>query len=155
MVDLTSSTLVIMFSLWVSREGNLPALFSPGPRIRGICLIRDSEARKASYFLAKQGENTVNKKQPAITKGAVRHETCPLRTEFLNKLFVLVQLLQSLDVHVRQISSFGLIAVLLVSQNTYREFGPGKSLQPGCLEYIQSIPVDTSVHDSTHVNPVI
>lgn len=54
MVDLTSSTLVFMFSLWVSREGNLPALFSPGPRIRGICLIRDSEARKASYFLAKK-----------------------------------------------------------------------------------------------------
>lgn len=53
MVDLTSSTLVFMFSLWVSREGNLPALFKPGPRIRGICLIRDSEARKASYFLAR------------------------------------------------------------------------------------------------------
>jgi len=35
--------------------GNLPALFRPGPRIRGICLIRLSEARKASYFLA---ENT-------------------------------------------------------------------------------------------------
>ncbi|EDL86394.1 rCG56747, partial [Rattus norvegicus] len=32
-----------MFSLCVSREGNLPALFRPGPRIRGICLIRDSE----------------------------------------------------------------------------------------------------------------
>lgn len=55
MVDLTSSTLVFMFSLWVSREGNLPALFRPGPRIRGICLIRDSEARKASYFLATKG----------------------------------------------------------------------------------------------------
>lgn len=53
MVDLTSSTLVVRFSLWVSREGNFPALFSPGPRIRGICLMRDSEARKASYFLAK------------------------------------------------------------------------------------------------------
>lgn len=33
----------------------MPALFSPGPRIRGICLIRDSEARKASYFLAIRG----------------------------------------------------------------------------------------------------
>lgn len=30
----------------------MPALFRPGPRIRGICLIKDSEARKASYFLA-------------------------------------------------------------------------------------------------------
>ena len=51
-VDFTSSTLATMFSLWVSKEGNLPALFRPGPRIRGICLIRDSEAKKASYFLA-------------------------------------------------------------------------------------------------------
>lgn len=51
-VDFTSSTLATMFSLCVSREGNLPALLRPGPRIRGICLIRDSEARKASYFLA-------------------------------------------------------------------------------------------------------
>lgn len=55
MVDLTSSTLMLRFSLWVSREGNLPALLSPGPRIRGICLIRDSEARKASYFFAEGG----------------------------------------------------------------------------------------------------
>ena len=51
-VDFTSSTLATMFSLWVSKEGNLPALFRPGPRIQGICLIRDSEAKKASYFLA-------------------------------------------------------------------------------------------------------
>lgn len=61
MVDLTSSTLVVMFSLCVSREGNLPALFSPGPKIRGICLIRDSEARKASYFLARMGGEAGNK----------------------------------------------------------------------------------------------
>jgi len=32
--------------------GNFPALESPGPRRRGICLIKASEARKASYFLA-------------------------------------------------------------------------------------------------------
>jgi hypothetical protein len=32
--------------------GNFPALESPGPRRRGICLMRASEARKASYFLA-------------------------------------------------------------------------------------------------------
>jgi hypothetical protein len=30
-----NSTLVRMFSLWVMREGNLPALFKPGAR-RGI-----------------------------------------------------------------------------------------------------------------------
>jgi len=39
-------------SPWVSREGNLPALLRPGPKSLGICLIRDSEARNASYFLA-------------------------------------------------------------------------------------------------------
>lgn len=63
MVDLTSSTFVLMFSLWVSREGNLPALFRPGPRIRGICLIRDSEARKASYFLAEKEERDAQVKK--------------------------------------------------------------------------------------------
>merc|ERR1712213_265209 len=52
MVDLRSMTFASMLSLWVRRAGNLPALFSPGPKRRGICLIKDSEARKASYFLA-------------------------------------------------------------------------------------------------------
>merc|ERR1711973_364546 len=52
MVDLRSITFASMLSLWVRRAGNLPALFSPGPKRRGICLIKDSEARKASYFLA-------------------------------------------------------------------------------------------------------
>lgn len=42
MVDLTSLALATMFSLCVSKEGNLPALLRPGPRIQGICLIRDS-----------------------------------------------------------------------------------------------------------------
>ena len=32
--------------------GNLPALERPGPRRRGICLIRESEDRKASYLRA-------------------------------------------------------------------------------------------------------
>merc|ERR1712158_61274 len=52
MVDLRSMTFASMLSLWVRRAGNLPALLSPGPNRRGICLIKDSEARKASYFLA-------------------------------------------------------------------------------------------------------
>lgn len=51
-VERTSSTFCTMLSLCVSAVGNLPALFRPGPRIRGICLMRLSEARKASYFLA-------------------------------------------------------------------------------------------------------
>ena len=55
-VERTSSTFCTMLSLCVSAVGNLPALFRPGPRIRGICLIRLSEARKASYFLATNRE---------------------------------------------------------------------------------------------------
>lgn len=46
-VDFTSSSLATMFSGQVSKEGNLPALLGPGP---GFCLIRDSEAKKASFF---------------------------------------------------------------------------------------------------------
>merc|ERR1719500_203275 len=52
MVDFRSSTFCSKLSLWVTKEGNLPALLSPGPRSLGICLIRVSEARNASYFLA-------------------------------------------------------------------------------------------------------
>lgn len=61
-------------------------------------------------------------------------DSYPFHTELLNKLFVLVQLLQSLNVHVWQIGSFSLVAMLLVSQNAYGEFGPWESLQPGCWE---------------------
>ena len=57
MVAFTSSTFDTMESEWVSRLGNLPALLSPGPRIRGICLIRESDARKASYRLAVSKDN--------------------------------------------------------------------------------------------------
>lgn len=52
MVALTSSTLAVIDSLWVRGAGNLPALLRPGPRRRGICLMRASLAKKASYFLA-------------------------------------------------------------------------------------------------------
>lgn len=64
----------------------------------------------------------------------MHHDLYSLHTELLNKLFVLVQLLQSLNVHVWQIGSFSLITVLLVSQNAYGEFWPWESLQPGCWE---------------------
>lgn len=50
-VQRSSWTLLSKFSPWVMREGNLPALFKPGAR-RGIWRMMDSEARKASYFLA-------------------------------------------------------------------------------------------------------
>ena len=52
MVAFSSSTLTASVSEWVTMVGNLPALLSPGPRRRGICLMRLSEARKASYRLA-------------------------------------------------------------------------------------------------------
>lgn len=48
----TIHTLLSMDSEWVRSVGNLPALFKPGPSNLGICLMRDSEARKALYFLA-------------------------------------------------------------------------------------------------------
>merc|ERR1739844_621017 len=52
MVDLTSLILDCISSEEERRVGNLPALVSPGPKRRGICLIMLSEARKKSYLLA-------------------------------------------------------------------------------------------------------
>merc|ERR1719213_1525343 len=52
--DLVSFTFFCRGSALVTSVGNLPALFSPGPRRRGICLITDSEARKPWYFLARR-----------------------------------------------------------------------------------------------------
>lgn len=52
MVALVSSTLPFIDSAWEMGVGNLPALLRPGPSILGICLIKESDARKASYFLA-------------------------------------------------------------------------------------------------------
>ena len=52
MVDLVSSTLPLIESWWDIGVGNFPALFKPGPKSLGICLISVSEARKALYFLA-------------------------------------------------------------------------------------------------------
>lgn len=51
-------------------------------------------------------------------------------TKLLDQLLVLVELLESLNVHVRKFSSFSLIAVLLVSQNTDGKLGPGERPQP-------------------------
>ncbi len=39
-------------SWWLTRVGNFPALFKPGPNNQGICLMTDSDARKEWYFLA-------------------------------------------------------------------------------------------------------
>lgn len=53
MVAFVSSTFCTRDSWWVTWVGNFPALLNPGPQILGICLIRESDARKASYFLAR------------------------------------------------------------------------------------------------------
>merc|ERR1711924_319302 len=52
MLFLTSATFSSKLSLWVTKVGNLPALFKPGPNKRGICLMMESEAKKPWYFLA-------------------------------------------------------------------------------------------------------
>ena len=52
MVALISATFSAKLSTWVTGVGNLPALERPGPNKRGICLIKASEAKKASYFFA-------------------------------------------------------------------------------------------------------
>lgn len=83
-----------------------------------------------------------------MIKAVMCHDSYPLHTKLLNKLFILVQFLQSLDVHVWQIGSFSLIAVLLVSQNAYGEFWPWESLQPRCWEQMQLWQADTRVHES-------
>merc|ERR1719443_1910958 len=52
MVDFRSRALASRLSLWVTRVGNFPALLRPGPNNLGICLIKVSEAMKASYLAA-------------------------------------------------------------------------------------------------------
>ena len=63
MVALTSSTFWRRLSLCVTRVGNLPALLRPGPSKRGICLMRLSDAKKASYLLAER-ERRQEQKSP-------------------------------------------------------------------------------------------
>ena len=58
MVDLTSSILASMLSVWVNIVGNFPALFRPGPSNLGICFIMLSDAKNASYFFAAPNNST-------------------------------------------------------------------------------------------------
>lgn len=128
-VALTSSTFIIMDSEWVRGAGNLPALFRPGPRRRGICLMRASLARKASYFLAARHANiTINSK----TNKLIQHYT-----QILDKFLVLIQLLQSLSIHEGKVIGLGLITVLLVTQNAHLHARTGDMLQPGVQTHHQ------------------
>lgn len=52
-------------------------------------------------------------------------------TQLLHQLLIFVELLQSFYIHVRDVDCFGLITVLLIPQQTHREFGPWRRLQPG------------------------
>merc|ERR1740117_953809 len=52
MVARTSSAFSFTLSRAVTTVGNLPALLRAGPKRRGICLIKVSEARYWSYFLS-------------------------------------------------------------------------------------------------------
>ena len=51
MVALTVSIFSVSLSPPARVVGNLPALVRAGPNRRGICLIRESEARKALYCM--------------------------------------------------------------------------------------------------------
>lgn len=75
-----------------------------------------------------------NKSVFAKTQTVTGPTICEFHTKLLDQLFVLIQLLESLNVHMWQFSSFGLIAVLLVSQDADRELWPGERLQPGYSE---------------------
>ena len=73
----TVHTLASRFSLCETSVGNLPALFRPGPSRRGICLITDSDARKAAYFFAATGKIHVTSERfhrQALSKTALKHE---------------------------------------------------------------------------------
>merc|ERR1712233_207643 len=94
MVAFISAILAFMSSPAAKILGNLPALFKPGPNNRGICRIKASEAKKASYFLA----------------------------SFLTNFFVLVELFQVIDGHVWDVVFDGFIDMGLVSEDANGEF---------------------------------
>lgn len=62
MVDLTSLILLFRSSACETGAGNFPALERPGPRRRGICLMRASEARKASYLRASSVQPLISRR---------------------------------------------------------------------------------------------
>lgn len=83
-------------------------------------MIRDSEARKASYFFAKTHTRKVNNldHKPHASYLLVLLTTLVLKlTQLLDHFLVLVELLKGLDVHVWQFSDLGFITMLLVSKN--------------------------------------
>merc|ERR1719500_1531584 len=127
MVDFRSSTFCSKLSLWVTKEGNLPALLSPGPRSLGICLIRVSEARNASYFLASFFTfflsllSFFRTQEPGdlLDQGVRSEERIVLLSKLLHFLLVLVELLQVVSRHAVHAQGLGLVAVLLVSQQAH------------------------------------
>jgi hypothetical protein len=51
-------------------------------------------------------------------------------TQFLNELLVLIQLLQSLGIHARDVEGVGLVAMLLISQHANVHLGSRNALEP-------------------------
>ena len=119
-------------SLCDTSVGNLPALFSPGPSKRGICLITDSDATKAAYFLAAKGESWVSLQPRHLAKFASSVCTDLILTKLLHQLLVLVQLLQVLHSHLIDAQRLGLLTVLMVSKHTNGHLWPRRVRQLDC-----------------------
>ena len=83
-------------------DTHLPALDRPGPSRRGICLIKASEARKASYFLA------------SCECQRDREEATP---HLLDQLLVLVELFQVIHAHVLELDLLGAVDVGRVGED--------------------------------------
>jgi hypothetical protein len=107
MVDLTSLILLARSSAWETGAGNFPALERPGPRRRGICLIKVSDATKASYLRASSAKQLVTSLFPVL-----------LTVRTLDKLLVLVQLLQVVAGHGVDTVVLGAIDIVLVTEDT-------------------------------------
>ena len=141
MLDAWRHTLSSSLSLWDTSVGNLPALFRPGPRRRGICLITASEARKAAYFLAVRQGNICQRPghnehlqssagahtasfTVLVCKSMMNHIVPGNLTELLDELLVFLQLLQILHTHLVDANSLGLLTVLVVSQHAHLHLRP-------------------------------
>merc|ERR1740117_1282743 len=88
---LISEILPSRLSVWWMTVGNLPALFKPGPRKRGICGMRTCDARKPSYFWA----------------------------SFFHELLVLVQFLQVFHALEISTATLCLLAMHSISENAH------------------------------------
>ncbi len=125
-VAFTSSTFWSMDSWWVKSSGNFPALLRPGPNKRGICLIKDSLAKKASYDLALKWNEIFIIKFHFICNFISLFDKV---TKFFDELLLFVEFFKSLCIHAWNIVGFRFIAMLLIAKHTYAHFGSWDVLQ--------------------------